>query len=807
MRLKLETLSAASLAVALLAGTAAAPGLLAADRAGAQVVTGTVKDSSGAVIVSALVTLRDASGRSRDTVTDGRGRFKLEGVEPGAYTVTAFRDGFGAAVRELSVQASEPSPLEFTLSPARFSEEITVGFTGEHAYTALKSDAAARDIPLTVSSYTSSFIKAVDVKQVSDLFTYMNGVNRSGGGAYDTVLRGFSGGEPNALQTNGLPGLPARQNSPNVANVERIEVLKGPASVLYGRAQPGGLVNLITKRPQSTPLREIELRGGTFAGTGPSFGDRNSYRVDADFTGPIGSSKKVLYRLVASYDKLNSFRTAVDNKDTLVVPSLSFQLGESTVLTVEGEYRELDNSLDQGLVAPQNDVNFIAPITTRYQEPGDREREEGWAANAYLTKGFDAGGSWNFVWRSVWHDDNRKGFENNAPQADNRRLRRRDRHQVNKRQYHFGDTYLDKPFKAGATSHTLLFGLNGGYELRDFDRLRFNNLGFFVDIYNPVYGQQLPANPNPGFHRVTKFWDLGVYAQDRIAFSERWKGLVSLRYSWQDSDVKELRETFTPRSGTASALTPTLGLVFQPTRSLSLYGSFARSFDPATVAAVNAQGSNDFDPEKGRQFEGGFKAELAGGKVESTLALYHIVKSNVLVTVGAGISDQIGEQRSQGLEFDLRLRPLSNWQTYLGYTYTDAKVTKDTNTLVVGAPLVNQAKHGFNLWSRYDVANGAAKGLGFGLGLIARGLRPGSLPAAVIQTGTPVPGQPVAQRALLLPGYFRTDVGLYYVRDKYELTLRVNNLLDEIYYESAFNLVLITPGNPREATLSMRVRF
>lgn len=150
---------------------------------------------------------------------------------------------------------------------------------------------------------------------------------------------------------------------------------------------------------------------------------------------------------------------------------------------------------------------------------------------------------------------------------------------------------------------------------------------------------------------------------------------------------------------------------------------------------------------------------------------------------------------------------MPEWQAILGYAYTDAVVVNDIRPVIIGAPLVNQAKNAFNFWTRYDVGQGALKGLGFGFGLIYRGERPGSLPSPVIETGTPVPGQPVSQDALRLPAYTRADAGVYYVGDKYELTLRVNNLFDEVYYESAFNLVLITPGAPREATLSLRFRF
>jgi iron complex outermembrane receptor protein len=770
-----------------------------------QVVAGTVKDSTGAVLVGATVTLKGET-TSRDASTDARGRYRFEGVPAGTYTVIAFRDGFTAAVQELKVGGSDAT-LDFTLSPAGFSEEVTVSFTGEHAYTALKSDAADRDTPLTIKSYTNSFIRAIDTKQVAELYTYMNGISRTGNGAYDTTIRGFTAGEPNALNVDGLPGLPARQNSPNVANVERVEVLKGPASVLYGRAKPGGMLNLITKRPQATPLHEIEIRGGTFTGTGPGFGDRNSYRLHGDLTGPVAKNQKILYRLIASFDHLDGFRTNAHNQDLFVVPALTLNLGEGSILSLDGEYRKIDNSLDQGLVAPKNDIDFIAPITIRYQEPDDFEKEQGSSFNGRYIRQFSPRTTWNLTWRSVYHTDQRKGFENIQAENDNVRLRRRDRDQRNRRSYQYLDTYVNADARSGSVQHHLLFGLSGGLELRDFDRLRFGDTGFQINIYTPVYGQQPKPIPNPGFHQNFHLWDYAAYAQDRVDLGAHWKAVASVRGSGLDSKFKELRLADPSRHRTLGSVDPMVGLVFQPDHRWSLYGSFATAYDPQVITAVDANGKNSFDPEKGTQYEGGVKADLAGGKADATLAVYQITRENVLVAVGGGVSQQIGEQRSRGFEVDARLQPRPNWQTILGYSYTDAVVTKDINPIIVGAPLVNQAKNSFNFWSRYDVTTGGAKGLGFGLGVIYRSMRPGSLPAAVIQTGLPIPGEPVAQNALRLPSYTRADAGVYYTKSRYEATLRMNNIFDKVYYESAFNLTQITPGAPREVTLSMRVRF
>jgi iron complex outermembrane receptor protein len=795
-------------ALVLLAGLALVPASGAEDRGAGQVVSGQVKDSSGGVIVGALVTLSGGGGvRSRDATTDAKGAYRIEGVGPGTYLLTAYKDRFAAASQEVKV-VSAPAAVDFTLSPAGYAEEVTVSFTGEHARTALKTDAAEHDIPLTVKSYTGSFVRAIDTKAVSELYTYMNGVNRAGNGAYDTTIRGYSGGEPNSISTDGMPGLPARLTSPNISNVERIELLKGPASVLYGRASPGGLLNIITKRPQATPMREVEVRGATFAAGDSSLGDDNSYRINTDFTGPLGASKKVLYRLVFSYDNVRSFRTDVKSDDLFIVPSVSFNFGEGTLLTLDGEYRRVNTVPDNGLIAPLNDIDFIAARTVHYQEPGDSENETGWSANARLSRQFSPRTALSVTWRSVVHEDERKAFENVTITRDNKSVTRRDRDQLNHRQYHYLDTYLTQTARTGSVSHSFLFGLNGGYELRDFDRLRFNAQGFAIDLYNPVYGRfQRPATPSPGFHQNYHLYDYAGYVQDRLDIGSQWKALVSARYTGAQSHFKELRLVQPSRERTLGAFLPMLGLVYQPDPRWSLYGSYANSYDPQNVTAVDAQGNNNFDPERGRQFEGGVKSVLWGGRAEATAATFFINKKNVLLSVGPGISQQIGANRSRGFEFDLRLKPLVNWQMILGYAYTDARVTKDVNPIVVGAPLINTAKNAFNGWMRYDVTSGAARGLGFGLGVIYRGVRPGTLPAQVVVTGTPTPGAPLAQRALLLPAYFRTDAGLYFTKNRYEATLRINNVFDEHYYENAFNVVSIIPGNPRELTFSTRVRF
>lgn len=768
--------------------------------------SGTVKDSSGGVVIGAQVSLRTASGEVQKTVTtDARGRYVLPGIAAGTYTLSATKDGFSPLSQEIVV-GTGPVTRDFTMSPAGFAEEVTVSFTSEQSRTALKMEAAVRDIPMTVKTYTSSFVKALDAKDASALYSYMNGINRTGEGAIDASIRGFNPvPESYNFLVNGMPGFSARRSSQNLANIERVEILKGPASVLYGRAAPGGVVNFVTKRPLFEAQRLLDLRTGTFTGKGPGFGDANSYRLGADFTGPFGATRRFLYRFIAAYDKADSFRDFADKKeDIFLAPSVTWNISGGTVLTAEGEYRRIRGPWDVGLIAPQNNIALVAPLTTAYQEPGDYENDTGGGFAAHLTKAFAAGWNLNTSWRSVTSSEDRSGLENNRAESDNRTVRRRDRHQVNDRAFHFLDSTLAKTLKAGPVVHNMLAGLTGGYQLQELDRRRFGNLGFFVNLLQPVQGLYArPANPNPGFQRSFRSWEYSAYLQDRIDLGSQWKGLLALRYDGRKTHFEQARPAgLAPGSIREGAWVPTVGVVFQPDSRWSLFGNYASSFEPnMDLQAANPLDTGRFKPTTGRQFEGGVKAEFANGRADATTSFFHITKNNVVVPISPDVNEQIGEERSQGLEFDLRLWPSDHFQAIFGYAYTDAKITEDTRPERLGALLVNTAKHAFNLWCRYDIASGRAQGLGLGVGIIWRDDRAGSIPAQVTTQGT------FSVNVLELPRYFRADAGLYFVRKRYELTLRLSNAFDEFYFESSNGVVQVRPGRPRELGLSLRVRL
>jgi iron complex outermembrane receptor protein len=763
-------------------------------------VSGKVEDPSGAVIVGANVTLTPTgAGERHETATDTKGVYRFDHVQEGSYLALAFRDGFAPLTRELVIAPEQEVALDFKLEIASFQQEVTVAFTGDTAGT-LKMDTPLADVPLAVQSYTGSFMKAIESTNVGDLYNYTTGVSRSGNTGIDFVIRGLRASNDGNIQYNGLPGLAARFGSPSTANVERIEVIKGPSSVLYGQAQPGGMINIITKKPQAERANALDIRSGTFFGTGPGFGDRNKGHFAADFTGPVDSARKFLYRFVASYDDANDFRAFAENKDLYVVPSISWLGWDGAVVNLEFEYRRTRTALDSGLVAPNNDITLVAPITVRYQEPADYLNEDGKTATLSLRKTFPTGLAWTLNFRNVWHGDDTKGFEN-VGTSGLTTVTRRDRHQVNKRRYSYVDNTLTKGVVTGPIRHKLLFGLNGGYLLTDFDRLQFaTGSSLNLNLYNPVYGDAgLPLMPDT--HRVDPAWDWAGYVNDQIDLSRQWKALVGLRYARRDSQERELRIKPYVKDKRSQAVLPLAGLVFEPSRTWSLYGSFATSFTPPPPGAIDAQGNNPFTPEHARQFEGGVKANLNDGRGEASLSWFDITKNDVLITlVAQAINDQIGQERSRGVEATFTERILNNWQVISGYAFTNSAVTKDSDPVRVGSLIPNAARHSANLWTRYDVDGGALHGLGFGLGLVYTGERVGTIRAS--SSKLPV---------LRLPSYFRTDLGIYWVASRYEVTALIVNLLDERYYESNLGTsttsLNIRPGSPRAATVSMRLRF
>ena len=696
-------------------------------------------------------------------------------------------------------------------------ESIVVSghFLGTAAESALKLDAPVRDTPFSVQSYTGSFMKAIETTNVADLYDYMTGVKRAGNTAYDMTIRGFKTSETDksAIMVDGLPGLTGRFGSPPTVGVDHIELVKGPMSVLYGQIQPGGFVNLISKKPMAAESGELELKGTGYDGGGVSIGDARGYQVSGDLTGPIDTDHRFLFRLIGQYYDRNLFRDFSFERSAFGAGGLTWVVSDATSATLQFEYRKVENNFDVGLAVPQGNVRLAAPITTVYQEPGDLREEHGDSVSLSLNHSFTDFLSWTFAARSVQNLDDDSAYTSVAVRPDNIDLQRRARQDHIGRKYNYFDTGLKAEPKTGPIEHRLLVGVNGGRDTDDEDRRQFFNGGacpgpqcLDISLYDPIYGRvpplaSLPAvnpkTPQNLLHELFTSDSVGAYFSDLMTFSEHWKATAGARTSYEKQEIQELRLPNVPtQTKTATkGFLPMVGLLYQPDKYWTLYTSYAQSYVPAPANSIDVNGLNPFKPTTGEQVEVGAKTEgLLNGRLTGTLSVFRIERKDVLDTFACSLgtcSQQVGAEESKGLELELNARPLEGWQLDFGYSLLDAAVRSSYVPVQIGARLPNVARNGASLWSRYDVPEGALRGLGVGVGVVYTGDRAGMLPLAA-SPGT-----------LPLPAYTVVDTALYYVFDRYTFTFKVGNIFDKVYYESAgaTPLVQVLPGAPRNIEL------
>ena len=725
-----------------------------------------------------------------------------------------------AAPPPASKAANAPIVLKHPKHQSGLQTVLVEGrFISRAGFSAMKMNLPAKDTPFSISTYTQSFMHAIEAQQVSSLYSYMTGIQSAGITGYDIVFRGFQSGanDQNSILVDGLPGLATRFGSPATIGIQRIDVVRGPASVLNGEEQPGGFINLVTKKPQARRSLELSAVGTAYAGHGIGVTDKPGFTVGIDATGPIAGNRHFLYRLIVSDMNRDTFRTYSYDRDIYIAPSFTWKMSRDTKLTLQYVYQGLKYSYDTYLVAPKSDIHLVAPITTRYQQPSDYGKEHGSVLSMFFSHRFSNGWSWHLETRDVWHTDQARGFDVTAVAPDLMYVERRARGQLNTRGYHYADTHLDMNFDTFGVKHMVVVGATAGRDSEDTNRLQFFNApssgaqSLNISIYSPNYNGVPPLADlplvAPGHDtllndRYTVIQNLGAYIADELTFSKHWKGSLGLRYAadkqWIHTSYPLTGKILPETVATAHKVLPMGGIVYQPDRHWSFYASYSTSFVPPPANAININGINDFVPTSANQVEVGEKDSFLGGNLTSTLALFRIDETNTLshfhcVDYGT-CYEQVGKAQSKGVEFELNTRPLPGWQLTAGAAYTKAHVTSSTNAYQVGVQLPNVPLWAEHLWSRYQFQSPRLRGVGVGLGIIHDGQRNGF---------TPTKAEPM----LLLPAYTRVDAALYYVRAAYTLTFKVTNLLDTTYYQSAgFNGdINLLPGAPRTFTLSARV--
>lgn len=665
-----------------------------------------------------------------------------------------------------SLNPNEEAPDEEIVA----TEEQQRGYRAPNATTGSRTDTPIRDLPFSVQVIPQELLRDRQVQSVNEALQTVAGVspdNPSYSAFEGVTIRGFTGRN---IIRNGLRDDTNITNRIAVPNIEQIEVLKGPAGALFSQGGPGGTVNIVTKKPLPIPRYTIE-------GTIGNFG---TYGGFLDFTGPLNDSKTVLYRFIAGASTTGTFIDFFDRRNFVVAPSLTWQISPATKLTLEGEYTISEQPNARGLPAKGTvlpNINGKLPRNRFIGEPEDElDQNDRYSLRLGYTLEHQLSANWQLrnAFRATFQQVPQNSLFPSALLDDERTLERGLFVAKNQSQNNYIlDTNVVGTFRTGDVAHKLLFGIDLNRDVYQSDGQEFVLAP--IDIFNPVYrqprGEQLGEFPKEPF--ITD--SLGIYLQDQIDLLPNLKLLLGGRF-----DIVSQKIEFA--DGTESfqqdeAFSPRVGLVYQPTDSLSLYASYSRSFLQSVGTAFD---NALFQPERGTQYEVGIKADWLDRRLSTTLALYQITRSNVLTADPANpnFSIQTGEQRSRGIELDIAGEILPGWKIAAGYAYTDARITED-NTFAVGNRINNVPEHAVSLWTTYEIQTGSLKGLGFGLGLFYVGERQGDL-----------------DNSFEVPSYTRTDATLFYRRDNYRIGLNIENLFDVSYFETAESPLRVYYGAP-----------
>lgn len=660
------------------------------------------------------------------------------------------------------------------------------GYRASESSTATKTDTPLFDTPLSVQVVKHELLEDQNATSIYDGVRNVSGVHKENiGGFNGTVDTFFIRGFRNVfLYYDGF--MTESMNSVNPTTIERIEVLKGPSSMVYGLIEPGGVINIVPKKPKATPSYHVDQ----------TFASYDYRRTDIDATGPITRDKKLLYRFGGNYTATHSFRDHVSEERFQVAPMLEWHPTDSTQVNFDLNYNEQHRVLDEG-VSFTTDGHPASDIDAFFGEarfPGQNFSElYGHAGivhrfNDHLTVRS------NFL-AHTWLDDLRAVRRSQGtPSATGTVNRLFDDTDFKFVTYQWVTEVL-YGFDLGFTKHKMLFGID--LRSRDNDISLHRRSFSPTSISQPVYGQ------SPGAVTTVRELEMGrgyagVYVQDQIELlpEKELLLLVGGRYDYVDSE--DSNNAATPRSVRQidRAWSWRTGVMWHPLDFMGVFGSASHSFNPTSTGNRTFDGAF-LDPETGTQYEAGLKFEFLDKKVLSNVTIYDLVKDNVAIgdVNNPGFSINGGAQRARGLEFDIVGEVYKGLQIIGNYTYTDTKVLDtNANSLPAGARLRNVPLHSGSLWAKYTIDRGTFKNLGFGAGIFARG-------DMMIDDAS----------NFKLPGYFRVDLAAYYSHDlprgRIRASLNVKNATGAEFYESSLALTRVFPGQPRTFSFNLGFDF
>ncbi|WP_298779015.1 TonB-dependent receptor [uncultured Polaribacter sp.] len=811
-------------------------------------ISGKVIDTEKVSIEGANIILINSAKKQNGVTSDLDGNFTIQTNETGSYNIRITYLGFQPFTKKVTILANQNINLgEIVLKESSESLQsievvgrIRKDYNSDYSFSATKTAIKNKELPQAVTTVTKELISDRQAFQLVDAVKTVSNVSATG--IYNHYnIRGITQADDGQV----VNGMRTRQYyflQPITSHLERVEVIKGPSSVTFSSADPGGTVNMVTKKPLDEKRSEVSATTGSFG----------TFRATADFTGPLNEEKTLLYRLNAAYQDADSFRDVVNNNAILFAPSLSYVPNESTSLNVEMIYNNSEGNLDRGqpifgAINGEYDINST-PITMNVGASNDHYKTKELTFMASFNKKFTDNFGFNAQYmKQTWDEDlaeHRVG--GTMVDIDGNVITTLARLRYDERQQFWQtdnfSAYFNYDIKKGNITNKFLVGydatrwerktgagwfrarryltVNGGQANYDpsnpdnYVQMTIDGVTMpvpaaaYFDLENPFNGardvsnyatsnlsQYLPANLTTSD---------GIYIQNQFKIG-KFSALLNLRYEWFKDifDYEGDEEAFK-----TSAFVPRIGLTYEISDKISAYVTYLEGFQPHTNTvslSSTAEGffwsasPSKFDPLESSLKEIGAKGEFLNGKVFANIAFFDIIQKNILFGDTYDLENLTtrGEQRSKGFEMDISGYVSPNFQLTASYGYNDAKIVEDAIEEFVGERIGGAPKHNFNFWGRYDFTSKNLRGIGVGLG------------AQFVDKKYTWYNPTYATDRVLLPEYTVFDAAVYYKPNNtgVQLTLKVNNLFNSTYWLGGLNPSRLGPGAPRNVLLNATYNF
>lgn len=802
-----------------------------------QTITGKVLDTeTGTPILGASVTL---VGTILGTVTDDDGNFSLEGKGTILVSYIGYKSYRTKASNNfLNIQLS-PETME--LQTVEVVGRTLRSYDSKYSFSATKTAMENKDIPQAISTVTKELIADRQAFQLADAVKVVSGVTPSS--YYNQYnIRGISQNEEGQI----INGMRTRQFyflQPLTTNIERVEVIKGPASATFASVDPGGSINMVTKKPLPVERKEVSIGVGSFS----------TFTGTLDFTGPLNESKTLLYRINGAYREARSYRDLVNNKTILISPSFSYIPDDKTAINAELIYNDMNGVLDRGqpIFGAEAGVTNLksTPISMNLSAPNDFFRSKELIIMGNIIHKFNSNISFNTSYmKQSWTEDLQEHRTTGAFAVDinNEPVTSLAAMQFVQREQYWNidnvSSYFNFDFKTGSINHKLLIGYDlhywektkgggqnaaRGFLLKDGTAVRIFDVSNADDYQTiEIDGTTLPrpnvnhVDLNNPSHEIRSIQDYtmnsriaipsalttnnAIYIQEQLQFKQ-WTLLFSLRQEW----FKDITHYETPNetSFENQKLIPRMGLTYAVNDNINVYGTYLKGFQPQSntttllPSTANFLWSNVsaalFKPLSSNLKEVGAKIDLFHKHMSLNASVYEINQKNILMSANdpsqPDLLVQRGADRSRGFEMDITGYINPDWQIIASYSYIDTKIVNDANEDLIGQRKENTPKNSANLWTKYNFSNSSAlKDLGIGFGVQHQSSK-----------------IPWFTRDFEVPAFTIFDAAVYYApsHSNVRVALNIGNLFNTTYWLGAQNYLRLFPGAPRNGSLTLNYRF